>query len=368
MKIKATSDLWWKDAVVYCLDGEKFYDGDGDGCGDFAGLTDRLDYLSGMNVSCVWLMPFYPSANKDDGYDIVDFYGVDPALGTLGDFVEFVRTASDRGIRVIADFVMNHTSNQHPWFQAARESRDSPYREFYVWRDDKPEEKPGDVVFPDQENSNWAWDEKAGQWYMHRFYSHQPDLNMSNPAVRDEVAQVMAFWLEQGLSGFRVDAVPFMIEPTGLPEGAITDPHQLLRDLRAFLNRRRADAILLGEVNLPADQQREFLGDEDGDELHMVLEFLGNQALYLALARGEAEPLAATLRESPEIPHTASLGRFARNHDELSLDKLTDQERQDVFQRFGPDKQLQLYGRGLRRRLPPMLDGDERALRMVYSL
>ena len=336
MSVKATSDLWWKNAVFYCLDIETFYDLDGDGCGDLAGLTERVDYLGGLGVSCIWLMPFYSSPNRDDGYDIVDFYAVDPAMGTLGDLVEFVRTARDRGIRVVADFVMNHTSDQHPWFQSARESPDSPYRDFYVWRDKKPDEKPGDVVFPDQEDSNWAWDKKARQWYLHRFYSHQPDLNMANPQVRDEVAQVMAFWLEQGLSGFRVDAVPFMIEPTGLPKGAIADPHALLRDLRAHLNRRDGEAVLLGEVNLPAKDQRAFVGDEDGDELHMLLDFLGNQALYLALARGEAEPLAATLREFPDLPPTAALGRFVRNHDELTLDKLSDDERAEVFDGVRP--------------------------------
>src|SRR3954470_22557459 len=362
MKIKATSDLWWKDAVVYCLDVETFYDGDGDGCGDFSGLTDRLDYLSGMNVSCVWLMPFYPSANKDDGYDIVDFYGVDPALGTLGDFTEFIRTARDRGIRVIADFVMNHTSDQHPWFQSARSSPDSPYRDFYIWSEERPPEKPGDVVFPDKETSNWAYDRKARQYYFHRFYSHQPDLNPNNPEVHEQLAQVLGFWLEQGLSGFRVDAVPFLIE------GAAGDPHQILRDLRSYLSRRNGDAVLLGEVNLAPQQVREFLGDEDGDELHMVLDFIGNQALYLALARGQAEPLERALRSFPEIPPTASLGRFVRNHDELTLDKLSDSERAEVFARFGPEKDMQLYGRGLRKRLPSMLDGDERAIRMVYSL
>jgi maltose alpha-D-glucosyltransferase/alpha-amylase len=368
MSLKVTSDLWWKNAVLYCLDVETFFDADGDGCGDLRGLTERLDYLGGIGVSCIWLMPFYTSPNRDDGYDIVDFYAVDPKLGTFGDFTEFVRTARDRGMRVIADFVMNHTSDQHPWFQSARKSRDSPYRDFYVWCDEKPEEKPGDVVFPDKENSNWAWDEEAGQWYLHRFYSHQPDLNVANPAVRDELAQVMAFWLEQGLSGFRVDAVPFLIEPTGLPAGTIVDPHELLRDLRAFLNRRDGSAVLLGEVNLTADEVRRFLGDEGGDELHMVFDFLGNQALYLALARGDAAPLVRALRDMPPVPDTASLGRFVRNHDELTLDKLPQSERQEVFDRFGPDEGMQLYGRGLRRRLPPMLDGDERAIRMVYSL
>jgi trehalose synthase len=368
MSVKVTSDLWWKNAILYCLDVETFYDTTGDGCGDLVGLTQRIDYLAGIGVSCLWLMPFYASPNRDDGYDIVDYYAIDPAMGTFGDFTELIRTARDRGIRVIADFVMNHTSNRHPWFQAARQSRDSPYRSFYVWSDEKPEEKPGDVVFPDKEESNWAWDEQAGQYYLHRFYSHQPDLNVANPQVRDELAQVMGFWLAQGLSGFRVDAVPFLIEPTGLPEGAIVDPHELLRDLRRHLNRRNGEAVLLGEVNLPAKDVRAFLGDEDGDELHMAVDFLGNQALYLALARGEAEPLARALREMPELPEEASLGRFVRNHDELTLDKLSDGERQEVFARFGPDPSMQLYGRGIRRRLPTMLGGDQRAIRMVYSL
>ncbi len=362
MTVKATSDLWWKDAIFYCLDVETFYDADGDGCGDLVGLTERIDYLAGLGVSCVWLMPFYPSPNRDDGYDITDFFAVDPALGTLGDFSELVRTCRDRGIRVIADFVMNHTSDQHPWFQAARSSPDSPYRDFYVWRDERPPEKPGSVVFPDVETSTWHYDRKARQYYQHSFYSHQPDLNLNNPEVRDELAQVMAFWLRQGLSGFRVDAVPFLIE------GALEDPHKIVRDLRAFLNRRVGDAVLLGEVNLKPPQVREFLGDEDGDELHMVLDFIGNQAFYLSLARGSAEPLTRALESFPSLPHAASLGRFVRNHDELTLDKLSDSEREEVFARFGPEKSLQLYGRGLRRRLPSMLDGDERALRMTYSL
>lgn len=368
MSFKATSDVWWKNAVLYCLDVETFLDWNGDGVGDFMGLTERVDYLAGMGVSCVWLMPFYPSPRRDDGYDITDFYGVDPRYGTLGDFAEFVRTADDRGIRVIADLVMNHTSDQHPWFQSARSDPDSPYRDFYVWCEEKPPEKPGDIVFPDKENSNWAFDEQAGLWYLHRFYSHQPDLNVANPEVRDEIAQVVGFWLEQGLAGFRVDAVPFMLEPMGMPDGALVDPHELMRDLRKFMGRRRGDAIMLGEVNLDPPQQREFFGDEGGDELHMLFNFTGNQRLYLALAREDAQPLEQALVALPDIPEDSQWASFARNHDELTLDKLSKAERQEVFQAFGPDPDMQLFGRGLRRRLPTMLDGDERRLRMVYSL
>jgi maltose alpha-D-glucosyltransferase/alpha-amylase len=367
MTIKATSDLWWKNAVVYCLDVETFLDSNGDGCGDLAGVTDRLDYLAGLGVTCLWLMPFYPSSQRDDGYDITDFYGIDGRLGTPGDFAEMIRTAADRGIRVIADLVVNHTSNRHPWFQSGRD-RESPFHDFYVWADEKPAEKPGDVVFPDREKSNWAYDRKARQWYLHRFYSHQPDLNIASRAVQDEIAQVVGYWLVQGLAGFRVDAVPFLIEPVGLPEGTVPDPHDFLRDLRRFIGRRRGDAILMGEVNLPPDQQRAFFGDEDGDELHMILNFVVNQAMYLALARGDAGPMWRALESLANIPADCQWANFVRNHDELTLDKLSDEERAEVFAALGPDPELQLYGRGLRRRLPTMVAGDERRMRMLYSL
>ena len=365
---KATSDLWWKNAVVYCLDVETFLDSDGDGCGDFKGLSERIDYLAGVGVTCIWLMPFFPSPDRDDGYDIVDFYSVDPKFGTLGDFVELLRTANDRGIRVIADLVLNHTSINHPWFQSARSSPDSPYRDFYVWQDEKPQEKPGDVVFPDQEQSNWAYDRTARQWYLHRFYSEQPDLNVANPRVRDEIAQIAGFWLELGLSGFRVDAVPFLIEPTGMPEGAIQDPHELMRDLRAYLGRRRGDVILLGEVNLPPDQLPAFFGTGGRRELDMAFNFPVMQAMYLALARGDAGPIRDAMSRLPELEPECQWASFVRNHDELTLDQLSETEREEVFAAFGPTKDVQLYGRGLRKRLPTMLGGDGRRIRMVYSL
>jgi trehalose synthase len=365
---KVTSDLWWKNAVFYCLDVETFLDADGDGCGDLPGLCERVDYLRGIGIDCVWLMPFMPSRQRDDGYDITDFYGVDARLGTHGDLVDVVRTARESGIRVIADLVVNHTSNEHPWFRAARRSRDSPFHDFYVWRDEKPDEKPGDVVFPDQESSNWAFEEEVERWYMHSFYSHQPDLNVANPEVRDEIAQTVGFWLQQGLSGFRVDAVPFLIEPPGSDERTRPDPHKLLRDLRSYIGRRAGDAVLMGEVNLAPPQLREFFGDEDGDELQVVLSFTVNQAMYLALAREDATPLKRALEALPAIPDDCQWANFVRNHDELTLDKLSDEEREEVFAAFGPEEELQLYGRGLRRRLPTMVDGDERRIRMIYSL
>jgi trehalose synthase len=365
--VKGTSDLWWKNAVVYCLDVERFLDWNDDGVGDFAGLTQRVDYLAGIGVTCIWLMPFYPSPNRDDGYDITDYYSVDPRLGTLGDFVEFMRTATDRGIRVIADLVVNHTSDQHPWFRAARSSRTSPYRDFYVWADEPPKGGPEGVTFPDEETSLWELDPKTGQYYLHRFYKHQPDLNVANPKVRDEIAKIIGFWLELGLSGFRVDAVPFLLEESGAgPQ--LADPHDYLRDLRAFLSRRRGDAILLGEVNLAGKEVRKFFGDEDGDELTMCFDFVGMQAMYLALARQDARPLERALERLPAVPADAQWANFVRNHDELTLDKLSEKERAEVFAAFGPDPDMQLFGRGLRRRLPSMLGGDLRRIKLVYSL
>ncbi|MBA2389933.1 MAG: alpha-amylase family protein [Geodermatophilaceae bacterium] len=369
MRISDTSDLWWKTAVVYCLDVETFMDWNGDGVGDLQGLAQRMDYLADLGVTCLWLMPFYPTQERDDGYDITDFYGVDPRLGTHGDLVEAIRTAKDRGMRVIADLVVNHTSDKHPWFRSACASRTSPYRDYYVWRDEPPAEETA-PTFPDQESSVWRYDDKAGQYYLHRFYRQQPDLNVANPAVRDEVAKVMGFWLELGLSGFRVDAVPFFLETLGVDggEASLADPHQYLRALRSFLGRRVGDGVLLGEVNLPPEEQLTFFGGIDGDELTMQFDFIAMQQMYLSLARHDARPLASALLGRPPTSPDCQWATFARNHDELTLDKLSEDERQEVFAAFGPEPEMQVYGRGLTRRLPPMLQGDPRRIRMVYSL
>lgn len=363
-----TSDVWWKNAVFYCLDVETFQDGNGDGIGDFAGLEHRIDHLAGLGVTCIWLMPFYPTPNRDDGYDIVDYYSVDPRLGSMGDLVQFVRTARDRGIRVIADLVVNHTSAEHPWFRSARSDRNSPYRDWYVWRDQIPEKGPDGLVFPDAEDSNWEWDETAGQYYLHRFYRHQPDLNIANPEVRTEIRKIVGFWLQIGLAGFRVDAVPFLLETDGIAGQADIAPHDWLRDLRSFIGRRSGDAILLGEVNLEYEEVRRFFGDEGGDELNMCLDFNLNQALALALVREDAGTLVHAMRAMPSLHPDDGWAHFARNHDEWSLDKLTEAERQEVFAAFGPKTEMKLFGRGLRRRIPTMLGGDQARIRMLYSL
>ena len=368
MSRQFTSDQWWKNGVVYCLDVETFLDGDGDGTGDFEGLVERIDYLAGVGISTLWLMPYYPTPDRDDGYDVVDFYGVDHRLGTLGQFVEVVRTARDRGVRVIVDLVVNHTSDQHPWFQAARSDPDSPYRDWYVWVDQPPDDVELGEVFPGQQGGVWTYDRKARQYYLHRFFEHQPDLNVAHPAVREEIARIMGFWLELGVSGFRVDAVPFLLELDGVEDAPSIDPHRYLKDMRSFVQRRQGEAILLGEVNLPPKQQREFFGDEGGDELNLVFNFSVMQRIYLALARGEAAPVEEALADLPPVPFDSQWATFLRNHDELTLDQLSDAERDEVFAAFGPDPDMQLYDRGLRRRLPPMLGGDGDRIRMAYSL
>lgn len=365
MKITDTSDLWWKNAVIYCLDVETFLDGNGDGVGDMRGLAQRIDYLAQLGVTCLWLMPFYPSPDRDDGYDVSDFYGVDPRLGDHGEFVEMIRTANDRGMRVIVDLVVNHTSDRHPWFVSAKRSVNSPYRDYYIWRDDAPPKGQKNAVFPGEADGIWTKDEASGQWYQHSFYEHQPDLNIANPAVRDELARVIGYWLQLGVAGFRVDAVPFFLE---MPPGAqIPDPHELLRDFRRFLQRRSSEAILLGEVNLPYDQQVDYFGGADANELSMQFDFVGMQAFYLSLVRENPAPLVEALSSRPSLPVEVQWANFLRNHDELTLDKLSDEERQEVFEAFAPDERQRVFGRGITRRLPPML-GDPRRIRMAYSL
>ena len=365
-------DLWYKNAIIYCLDVETFMDANGDGVGDFRGLVDRLDHLETLGVTTVWLNPFYPTPNRDNGYDITDFYGVDPRLGSLGDFVEFARAARERGMKLMVDLVCNHTSIDHPWFQDARSSPHSPYRDWYVWSRKKPKDITKGIIFPGVQEAVWTHDEKADAWYMHRFYAHQADLNIANPAVREEILRIMGFWLELGVEGFRIDAVPFLIEYKGLAEEPERDPLLLLSEMRDFLAWRRAGAIMLAEANVKRETVPDYFGGRafDGDErMHMVFDFPLNQEVWLAMIRGSAAPIAAALGSRPDpMPVHAQFATFLRNHDELSLDKLTETEREEAFKALAPEESMRVYDRGVRRRLAPMLGGDPEKLALMHSL
>jgi maltose alpha-D-glucosyltransferase/alpha-amylase len=317
-------------------------------------------------VTCLWLNPIHPGPNRDDGYDVADFYTVDPRLGTLGDFAEFVHQAANRGLRVIIDLVVNHTSDQHPWFQSARSDPASRFRDWYVWSKEEPSDRRQGMVFPGEQDETWTWDEEAGAWYYHRFYNFQPDLNMANPDVRAEVRKIMAFWLQLGVSGFRMDAAPFVIELTRANEPDARREYPYLNEFRELLSWRRGDAILLAEANVGRDELLEYFGS--GDRLPMMFNFVLNQRQFLALARSDATPLVSALEAAPTIPDSCQWATFLRNHDEVDLGQLSERERADCFAAFGPEKNMQLYGRGIRRRLAPMLGNDRRRLEMAYSL
>ena len=361
------SDLWYKNTVVYCLSVETFMDSNGDGVGDFEGLSRRLDYLSGLGIGAIWLMPFQRSPGKDDGYDVTDHYNVDPRYGTLGDFVDFTHGCKQRGIRVLIDLVVNHTSDQHPWFQSARSDPKSPYRDWYVWSKTKPPQADQGMVFPGVQESTWTLDEKAGEYYFHRFYKFQPDLNTANPHVQAEILKIMGFWIQLGVSGFRMDAVPFVIAEKGAGIKKPKEQFEMLRTFREFLQWRQGDSMVLGEANVLPKQNLDYFGD-DGDRVQMMFNFQVNQTLFYALASGDTRPMIEALEKTREMPQTAQWGMFLRNHDELDLGRLDEKQRQIVFQAFGPEKDMQLYDRGIRRRLAPMLGGDQRRLELAYSL
>jgi maltose alpha-D-glucosyltransferase/alpha-amylase len=363
----AINDLWYKNAVIYCLSVGTYMDANGDGIGDFSGLMRRLDYLHGLGITAIWLMPFQNSPGRDNGYDVSDYYGVNPAYGTLGDFVEFTHGARQRGIRVIIDLVVNHTSDQHPWFQEARRDPKSRYRDWYVWSDKKPATANQGMVFPGVQKSTWSYDREARAWYFHRFYKFQPDLNTSNPHVQAEILKIMGFWIQLGVSGFRMDAVPFVIATKGPHVKKPVEQYDMLRSLRAFLQWRVGDSIILAEANVLPETDMEYFG-ADGDRMHMMFNFQVNQNLFYALAASDCEPLAAALKATTGRPETAQWCLFLRNHDELDLGRLTDEQRQRVFKCFGPEERMQLYERGIRRRLAPMLNGDRRIIELAYSL
>jgi maltose alpha-D-glucosyltransferase / alpha-amylase len=357
-------DLWYKNAVIYSLDVETFMDSDGDGCGDFEGLTRRLDYLESLGIDAVWLAPFQTSPRRDDGYDVADFFAVDKRFGSAGDFVEFVREADSRGIRVLIDLVVNHTSDRHPWFRAAREHT-SQFHDWYVWSKKRPRDWRSGVVFPGVQQKTWSYDRGAREYYFHRFYDFEPDLNMDNPAVREEVRRIMGFWLQLGVAGFRMDAVPFVIEKPPRPNSSKRLHFEYLRDFRKFLQWRVGDAVLLGEANVPPGESQPYFAGGEG--LHMMFNFWVNQHLFLAIASGDARPLAAALRATRLRAPAAQWAHFLRNHDELDLGRLQNTDRRLVFSEFGPEPSMQLYDRGIRRRAAPMLQ-DPRRLQLAYSL
>ncbi|MBB5502756.1 maltose alpha-D-glucosyltransferase/alpha-amylase [Paraburkholderia sp. MM5384-R2] len=342
-------------------------DANGDGVGDFQGLMRRLDYLQGLGMTTIWLMPFHPSPGRDNGYDVSDYYNVDPKYGTLGDFAEFTHACAERGLRVIIDLVVNHTSDQHPWFLEARSDPASKYRDWYVWSDDKPPDAQRGVAFPGVQKSTWSFDKRARRWYFHRFYDFQPDLNTSNPHVQAELLKIMGFWIQLGVSGFRMDAVPFVIATKGPKVRRPVEQYDMLRTFREFLQWREGDAIILAEANVPPKTDLQYFGDE-GERLPMMFNFRVNQNTFYTLATGNTKPLKDALLATKPRPPSAQWGVFLRNHDELDLGRLTPVQRAAVFAAFAPDPDMQLYGRGIRRRLAPMLSGDRRRLELAYSL
>jgi maltose alpha-D-glucosyltransferase / alpha-amylase len=357
-------DRWYKNGLIYEVAVRQFQDSNGDGIGDLAGLTGRLDYLAGLGVTCLWLLPIHPSPWRDDGYDVTDHYGVHPDFGTLGDFVQLVHQAGDRGIRVIIDLVLNHTSTQHPWFQAARVGHPR-FRDYYVWSRRRPPDAEKGVVFPGVQKTTWSYDRRARQYYFHRFYDFQPDLNISNPEVREELQRIIGFWIQLGIAGFRVDAVPFLIEPAGA-EGPHPAPRfDYLGELSAFMSWRRGDAVLLGEANVERDAIEDYY---NAGGIHSLFNFKVNQNLWLALARRDASSLVKALEETAGIPATDQWANFLRNHDEIDLGRLSEDERADVFAEFGPEPGMQLYDRGIRRRAAAMLGADRRRLEQAFSL
>jgi maltose alpha-D-glucosyltransferase / alpha-amylase len=361
------NDLWYKNAVIYCLSIATYLDSDGDGIGDFRGLMRRLDYLQGLGVTAIWLMPFQPSPGRDDGYDIADYYGVNPRYGTSGDFVEFTRGCRQRGLRVLIDLVLNHTSDQHPWFQEARRDPKSKYRDWYVWSKKKPKNAASGVVFPGVQKTTWSYDEVAKAYYFHRFYDFQPDLNTANPEVQAEILKIMGFWLQLGVSGFRMDAVPFVISSKGAKVAKPQEDYEMLRTFSQFLSWREGEAIILAEANVLPDTDMSYFGRE-GERVQMMFNFNVNQHLFLAMATADSQPLKRAMQSTKPRPATAQWGLFLRNHDELDLGRLEDKQREAVFAAFGPEPDMQLYNRGIRRRLAPMLEGDRRRLELAYSL
>jgi len=359
------NNLWYKDAVFYQISVRAYKDSNGDGHGDLRGVTQKLDYLQTLGVDCIWIMPIYPSPLKDDGYDIADYYAVDKTYGVLDDLKELIQSAHERDIRIVMDLVLNHTSDEHPWFQASRSNRNSPYRDYYVWSDTDQKYTDARIIFVDTEPSNWTLDEKTGQYYWHRFYASQPDLNFDNPKVQEEMLNVARFWLDLGIDGFRADAVPYLIEREGSNCENLPETHVYLKKLRSFLDEHYPGRILLCEANQYPEDVRPYFGD--GDEFHMGFHFPIMPRIYMALKKGRYEDMAEIMRRTPTIPENCQWCTFLRNHDELTLEMVTPEERQWMWEQYAPEPRMKL-NMGIRRRFAPLLDNDRRKMELANSI
>ena len=357
--------LWYKGAVIYQVHVRTFQDSNGDGIGDFPGLTQKMDYLQELGITALWLMPFFPSPLRDDGYDIADYRSVHPSYGTLDDFKKFLASAHERGIRVIIELVLNHTSDQNPWFQESRSSRENPKRDWYVWSETDTRYKGARIIFLDTEMSNWAWDPISKSYYWHRFFNHQPDLNFDNPEVREEIWQVMKFWLEMGVDGFRLDAVPYLVEREGTNCENLPETHAILKDLRRRVDQEYPGRMILAEANQwPADL-RPYFGE--GDEFHMAFHFPLMPRMFMGLKLEDRKPITEILQQTPEIPASCQWCLFLRNHDELTLEMVTDMERDYMYDSYARSKGMRL-NLGIRRRLASLLDNDRRRVELMNGM
>jgi maltose alpha-D-glucosyltransferase/alpha-amylase len=357
--------LWFKHAVFYEIHVRGFFDANADGMGDLRGVAEKLDYLEWLGIDCIWLLPMYPSPLRDGGYDIADFYDIHPDYGTVEDFRAFVEAAHQRQIRVIADLVMNHTSSDHPWFQEARSSPDSPKRDWYVWSDSDDGYPDARVIFVDTEPSNWTWDPLAGQYYWHRFFSHQPDLNYENPEVQDEMLRVLRFWLDLGIDGFRLDAVPYLYEEEGTNCENLARTHEYLQRVRDEVDASYPDRVLLAEANQWPEDVVEYFGE--GDECHMAFQFPIMPRMFMSLRREDATPMYEILERTPSIPDNCQWGLFLRNHDELTLEMVTDDERDYMYAEYAKDPRMKL-NLGIRRRLAPLLDNGRDEIELMHAV
>jgi maltose alpha-D-glucosyltransferase / alpha-amylase len=358
--------LWYKDAIIYQIHVKAFRDSTGDGYGDFRGLMDKLDYVQSLGVTCVWLLPFYPSPLRDDGYDIAEYEAINPTYGTLGDFQRVLDAAHERGIRVLTELVINHTSDQHPWFQRARHApKGSSERDFYVWSDDPNRYAGTRIIFTDTEKSNWTWDPVAQQFFWHRFFSHQPDLNFDNPAVCAAVMNVMRFWLRMGVDGLRLDAVPYLIEREGTNCENLPETHAVLKELRAAMDAEFSNRIFLAEANQWPPDVRPYFGE--GDECHMAFHFPLMPRMYMAVARADRTPIVEIMARTPAIPAECQWAIFLRNHDELTLEMVTDEERDYMYNEYAKDPRMRINV-GIRRRLAPLMDNGRRGIELMNVL